>query len=214
MIKREENKYSMYRGITQLLGEQKETIANIPAFQISMTDFNGLLEKISDKDKQYQNISKGATAAKDNAENELIEKTIAVSSALYVFARRSKNDPLKAITKITPSSLKKMRDSDLLQQAKTIHENAAAHQANLPEFGIEQEDIESLKQKIDVFEKALGSKETRVAESKAAREELKELFDEADELLYEELDSMIELVKNTDAEFYNKYQAARVIKDL
>lgn len=214
MIKREENKYSMYQGITQVLEDQKETIAKIPAFALSMTDFNGVLEQISDRDKKYQTISKGATAAKDEAEDKLVEAVIAVSSALYVYGRRNKNDELKAVAKITPSSLKKMRDSDLLQKAKTIHENAVANQQSLPDFGVTQADVEDLKAKVTAFEEAFGSKESKVAESKSARKELGELFDEADELLYEELDNMIELVKDADPEFYNKYQSARVIKDL
>ena len=35
-----------------------------------------------------------------------------------------------------------------------------------------------------------------------------------DEILKEELDTIIELVKSRDTEFYNQYRAMRVIKDL
>ena len=80
--------------------------------------------------------------------------------------------------------------------------------------GVDKEAVEDLKTKVTVYENLLESKESKTAESKAARQELGEIFDQADEILSEELDNMIELIKDSDQDFYNKYQAARVIKDI
>ncbi len=43
---------------------------------------------------------------------------------------------------------------------------------------------------------------------------LTELFAKADELLKDEADGIVEVVKETQADFYNQYFSARVIKDL
>jgi len=41
----------------------------------------------------------------------------------------------------------------------------------------------------------------------------KNLFDEANRMLREEIDLLMEMFRTSDAEFYNEYQAARVIRD-
>ena len=43
---------------------------------------------------------------------------------------------------------------------------------------------------------------------------LSELFVQADEVLKEEIDPMMQVFRMSDAEFYNEYRAARVIRDL
>jgi hypothetical protein len=42
---------------------------------------------------------------------------------------------------------------------------------------------------------------------------MSELFDAADDLLNEELDKFMEIIKRSESEFYDKYFAARIIKD-
>lgn len=214
MIKREENKYSMYQGIEKILNEEEGAVATIPAFTESIKNFREALQNISLKDQQYQNASKGASSAKKTAEEELIESLIVSSAALYVLARRNQDETLKALSKVSPSSLRKMRDNDLLQRAISISKAVTANQEQLPNFGVNKEAVEDLKTKVATYEDLVESKEDKTAESKAARQELGEFFDQADEILYEELDSMVELIKNNDSDFYNRYQAARVIKDI
>jgi len=40
------------------------------------------------------------------------------------------------------------------------------------------------------------------------------LFDKTDDLLNDEVDAIVEVVKETQPDFYNQYFGARVIKDL
>jgi hypothetical protein len=73
---------------------------------------------------------------------------------------------------------------------------------------------------IDAFDKALDSyrqmvvsKEAKAAESKAARKSLYECFEKTDEILTEDIDTLVELSKNSNADFYQQYKAARSIRD-
>jgi len=47
-----------------------------------------------------------------------------------------------------------------------------------------------------------------------SEKEFNEKFDEADSILTEQLDALIELVRKTNTLFYDQYYSARVIKDL
>lgn len=204
----------MYQGVATVLDEGKDTLAKIPALVELHEEFQQVLDQISEKDKKYLNVSKGATADKDEAEDKLIEALVTVSASLYVYARRSKQENIKSLSRIRPSALKKMRDSELAQKALTIYETANEHKEQLSKYGVDQAIVDGLKTKITNFENAMGTKESKFAESKAARQELGELFDVADDVLKEDLDYLVELTKDHSPEFYNKYQAARVIKDL
>lgn len=214
MNKREENKFTMYQGIKDLLTENQSSVATIPAFEESFQIFQTLLSQIAEKDQKYQNISVGAAEKKNQAEDELIDTVVAASSALRVFARRQRDEDLKKSSKVTPTGLKRMRDSELLTKAQNIFETISQRQTDLERFGITEEFVSDFKTKLESFDAALGSKESRVAESKSTRQELGEDFDMTDEVLYEELDGMIELIKKADPEFYNRYQAGRTIKDI
>jgi hypothetical protein len=84
----------------------------------------------------------------------------------------------------------------------------------LAPYTITAEKITALGQSIDSYRHYADSKDTRFAESKAAREVLFNLFADADELLREDIDTLVELVKNNNSDFYNQYFAARTIKDI
>jgi hypothetical protein len=93
-------------------------------------------------------------------------------------------------------------------------ELAQAHGAELGTYGISTADIESLVAELAAYRKQREEQQLKIAESKAAREMLYASFDEATDILREEIDPLIELVETIDPEFYNRYKAARVIKDI
>ena len=53
-----------------------------------------------------------------------------------------------------------------------------------------------------------------MADRIGARGTMADLFDKVAELLNEEFDRYMELLRSTETEFYNKYFAARVVKDI
>ena len=74
--------------------------------------------------------------------------------------------------------------------------------------------LTGLQEKIDAFGEALNGKDTGFTNRSALRKELNEKFDAADELLKEHFDTLVELVRKSNTLFYDRYFAARGIKDL
>lgn len=214
MNKREENKYSMYKGVEKVLDENASVITPMTAFNDSVKSFKSILQQISDKDNQYRTVSKGATATKDNAEDDLIEIILKVASSAYVYGRKTKNESLKALCKVTPSELRQMRDTVLLQKGKDLYSKVNPVIGSLNTYGITAAIMTDLQNKTNTFESTLGSKESKFADSKASRQDLGKLFDDADDILKEEIDTFMDVIKEANVSFYNKYQAARVIKDV
>lgn len=213
MNKRENIKAKMFRGVREVLDRNVAVIEKIPAFQLSYNDFKAAVTAIDENDKKYQNVTKGVTSKKDEVEEALIEALVTLSSSTSVYARRTGNNALKETVKVTPSSLKRMRDMDLLTKAKQIQGEIAANQAGLTEYGVTKDDITNLGKKVADYEKAIQVQEDSFAQAKAARQDLGEGFVFAEDLLVEELDNLIERIAEANANFYNDYQKNRRLED-
>jgi len=214
MNKRENNRMNMYRVVDAVLSRHEETIAKTEALSEVVTKFRGSMEVLRKRDNEYQTVAAGVTAAKDSAAEGLAEQTFAIANALYVFGRKVNNEQIKAECRLKQSNFNSMTDSALQQCGARILDLAQANAAAIASFGISAENIEALKTSIESFSLQLNDHHLKHAESKAARDMLYSAFDAANEILKEELDVLIKLVKAGDIEFYNQYQAARVIKDL
>lgn len=214
MNKREENKFSMYRAVEKVVDEYAETVATIPALTECVNDYKTAIVKIGELDSQYQTIAKGYTVTKDTAEDALVDAMMDVGSALYVYARKTKDEHLKVLCKFSVSQLKKMRDTELLQKAKNLLVSVNAHLEDVAAYGIAAEVVTELERKIKDYDTTLSNKDSKAAESKTARASLTQQFQDVDEILKEDLDTLMELMKQRNREFHNQYKAARVIKDL
>jgi cell division GTPase FtsZ len=99
-----------------------------------------------------------------------------------------------------------MRDVDLLQRAKAILEAIMENKEAMGPYGVSDELISDLSKKIEIYDAKSNDKEGNFAESKNARQALTEAFEHANEILIEEVDSIMEYIKDIHADFYGKYQ--------
>jgi hypothetical protein len=214
MTKVEQNKYSMFSAIESILGKFQPMIGSQPMLKECSDNFTNVLDELRDKDNTYLNVKKGSREDKDTAKERLIDELTAKAGALFVFARKTGNGNLKAVTEVTRSGLERLRDPELLQKAKVILENFRENLEELKKNGMTDQSLADLDKAVNNFDTAIGKKDSKQAEGKASRKDLNEIFDEADDILKNDLDRLVELVKNDSPDFYNQYKAARVIKDL
>jgi hypothetical protein len=214
MNKPEENKLSMYDAVLNLLEANAAVTGTLPAFAQAETEFQTVVGNIKAKETQLNEAVAGVTNSKHNAENEMIEDVLKAANALFVFAKRQNDEELKAISDINHSKLKKLRDTELVGKARSITDKANTNIAALNDFGITPEFVTALTEKTDAYESSLGNQAAGFAGKSAARQSLSELFTNADSILKDELDNMVELLKESNGDFYNTYKSARSIKDL
>jgi hypothetical protein len=107
-----------------------------------------------------------------------------------------------------------MRDTELASFGGSIADLAEENASAVAPLGITAETIADLKAKAHAYTAAIGARESSVAERKGVRGSMNDLFDKADELLNEDFDRYMELMRPTNTELYNKYFSARVVKDM
>jgi hypothetical protein len=214
MTTNEYNKFSMYSAIGKILENYATVTDSSPLLKESTEKFIKILEVIRIKDNSYLNAKKGAVEDKETAEEKLIGEILVKAGVMFVFARKTGNGNLKALTDVKRTILLKMRDTELLQRAKAILENLKTNQEELLKNGLTATSADEFESAIKDYEDAIGEKDAKQAEAKASRKDLKDLFDESDDILKNDIDRLMELVKDGNADFYNRFKAARTIKDL
>jgi len=214
MTKKQENKRSMYGAVMATLDANNSIIAGVPALANAKADFDRLVKQIDERSIQKREALAGKKVIKDKAEEELIAATIKVSAAAVAFASRNRKIDLKAKADVTPSRLRQMRVTELVNKAIAIHDAAGEVITELTDYGINEQSLVDLNRMITVFDGAIKSREVSLADRSSAGIDLAKLFEDVDLLLKEQIDKLIELVKPDNKQFYDAFQAARVIKDL
>ena len=214
MTSNQSNKYAMYSAAANVLKSHASRTTAIPAFAGSYDRFGGLLTQISDKDKERMGKTSGKVAAKDEAEDSLVMGVMIVSSGLTALARAKGNVQLKGAAHVAESPLRHARPSEQINIGKLTYDLAKANEEDLAQYGISSTMLEDLKTRIGAYETAVKDVASGLAERTGAKTAVSDLFVQADQVLREELDPMMQIFRVTDPEFYNDYRAARVIRDI
>jgi len=213
MNKTEKNKVTMYYAVNAVLTSHQQTIDTIAPLADSVKSFRNYLNEIMWRAEESTGTV-GATATKNNALDDMTERTYHISNALYAFGRRTSNEEIKSVSNLSLSDIYHLRENELVQYCTRILTLAQANTEGLAQYTITTEMLTALGQAIETYRHTADSKDTKFAGSKAAREVLFNLFAFTDELLREDIDTLVELVKNNNIDFYNQYNAARTIRDI
>jgi len=214
MTKIEENKFSMYRAVNSVLNENQLTVATMPALDNAKTSFATLIASINEKDNTFKTTAAGKTDVKKSVKEDLLNVLVPCTNALFAYASKANIADLKANTKVSISKYQLMRDNDLINKARSIHDLLNSNLRLLADYGITALKVTELNDKLNGYINAIGNQDISHASKSAARQSLSELFDQADAVLKNEIDSLMESFKTSNEVFYNKYWSARVIKDL
>jgi hypothetical protein len=214
MTRNEYNRYSMFRKVTTLMIEHESLVQTIPALKKALTELSNSISVIEKKDVGYQSASKGTMEHKHSVQDELAEQMGILCGSLYVFGQDTGNDAMCEMTDIAESALKKMRETELLQKGKSIVELLTPNRADLVAYGVKEYMVEEFSSKIAAFGAAVDNKDTKHIEAVATRSELSAEFIATDLILKNKIDKLMGHMRVIDSNFYNKYQQARVVKDL
>lgn len=195
MNNRLENRLTMYEGLLTLLQSNMVKIQTVGGFADAVTELAAVIADVKVKSKEVDGVSVGKTTGKYDAEDALVAELIPACSALYIYGRKQNSAEIKERADVTESKLRRMRDTELAA------------------FGFTDDKLNSLRSKAQGYSTAIGVKESSIADRKGARGAMNDLFDKADDILNEELDRFMEMLRPTETELYNKYFAARVVKD-
>jgi hypothetical protein len=210
----QKNKLHMYNSVDAKLAENKPKLSFPPALPAALQRFDQTVQLIEAKETERSDQTTGKLEVRDEAEDILVELLVQVSSSLIAYASSSKNTELYQKAKIKKGMLHRLRDTELLLKAKSMLTLALQYNEQLVPFGITAEIMTAFQQAIPAFETASENVDKGFTGRSGARISVYDAFDQADAILKDQIDTMMESVKKVDYQLYNEYWAARVIHDL
>lgn len=214
MNDKQENKFTMYQAVTSLLDANTAKTSSMSAFAATLDSFKDILTAISEKNIQKNTATAGKTTLKNQQQADLIASTVPIAGALYALGTATNDPRIQALGDIKKGDLLKLRDTELNDVITNIKNLADGYATALVPYGVTPVAITALDTKLSAYSTALGGKEASFSTKVAAGVVLSDLFDDADAILKDQLDRMMEMFAPTDQQFYQEYKSAREIKDL
>jgi hypothetical protein len=109
--------------------------------------------------------------------------------------------------------LDKLPDDELITRAGVVIERANARKTELATLQVTQENLQELTLKLQRFSDQKTQPRTASAERAARTNSLESLIREANSILRDQIDRMVNLFSRTDPQFVSGYQSARVVVD-
>jgi hypothetical protein len=204
---------SMAYAVIKVLDENTVIWNGVPAMVQAHTEFQANLTALElTVNKQVADI-KGHAKDKAAAEEKMIAKTLSVAGAVMALATVNGDNGLAEAMNLSPSELRRYRDSVVAQRCMGVHDAATANAAALVAYGIAAADIVDLKARIDAYVALIAQPRNMITARKGATAEIGALIRDTMKLLNKRLDRLMQQFAFSHKEFYTHYFDARIIID-
>lgn len=209
----QQNKLNMYVAVRAALHKHQTIWTALTGFAEAVDDIDTQLAVITSL-AQAQASPNGGTALKNAALNSLIGAAYQIAAATRAYAVVSKDAGLAAELDYSPSDLGKGRPQEVVARCRNVWSTATDNQEASAAFGVTAAKLTNLKKRIDEFEAAHPKPRAGRASTRAATQALPDAFASVDEILNDCLDGLMAQFRDSEAEFFNEYFAARRIVNM
>lgn len=213
MNAKDEAKFTMFRGIEQLLETYSSIVAAIPALQTAFNSFKEIIAAIANAE-QLTNVNlSGITVDKVNAKQTLCQTAADIAGIITAYASASGNPTLEAEADYSVTKLKRLRDEQLAPVCQIIHDRAVEHQTALVDYGIKPPTIAALQTAINDYSAKTPNPRTALSNRKTQNAQRTELFRRGDAILKKQIDKLVQTLRTTEPEVHANYFNLREIPD-
>jgi hypothetical protein len=215
MNKRQESTKNSYESVEEVLDQNVETTSSISALKEAVGLFKSDFAGIDDAaERVSMDATKGKTSAKHEAEDSLITLGFPIVRALKSIGRKKPDWELYTTMDVEITDLTRMKESEIPVFAKKVLAGAEANAEVLEKsHNIAASKITAFRNQTDAYEKAMKVQGAGIANRQSSHELLKGLFGKLETDL-EDVDDLMELVKEDHPGFYDAYFAARRVRAL
>jgi hypothetical protein len=213
MNAKQENKLSMYLAVKAVCDRNTSTWQSLQAFGDAYADFGTHVQNIQNIAQSQAADSTGLSADKQQLRETMADIALEVGNAVYAYARKSKNNELTAKVNVTRSSFLGGRDTIAADSARNVLAEANGNLANLGPFGVTADKLTALKGAIDAYADSIAKPRDARASGATATSKLADEFSAADEVLGDQMDTLVLQFRSANAVFVTDYQNARLIVD-
>lgn len=210
---RQEAKLNMYDVVIAALGEFASVVSATPALGDALGDFKNKIAAIRAAAPTSAVVTTGFAADKKARKTAVSEQASSIAGKIYAYAAKTKNSVLKNAADFSLSDLKRTKDNEFVARCQTIHDLGAENSAALADFGLTNAELTKLQTALNSYAESAPKPRAALTDRAAVKLKIKTLFIEADEILFDQMDKIVESMTKTEPDFANTYNSARVIID-
>jgi hypothetical protein len=213
MDSKQEAKFNMYQ-VVILRCDDNITIVDLnTAFKNSFADFKAISAQIGAKAQIAGAVITGIAANKSVSRNDLCSNAARIAGLIYAYAAKTGNNELKQAVNFSKTDLIRLKDGEHAPVCQNIHDAGIANKNALVDYGVTTEKLAALQAAIDGYTGEVARPRAAIVDRKVTKAQIKELFKQADAILTEQMDNLIEDFAADNPEFVAQYKAARIIID-
>lgn len=211
MNKDQHNKLDMYEAVHTYLDANTDKWNGVPVLITFKNELSELLANIREHQDHQEAARVFLGANKTTQKRFVSEKADILNDALEAYAAIESNAELEQKAAKSFSDLNRLRNQDFVTIVTETIVLLEQYLEALADYGVTADQITDLKNSFDQFLLLQGQpRQYRIA-GKQATLNLAELFENASNLLATKMDKVMKRFKRTDTNFFNGYEAARVI---
>ena len=212
MNDRQNAKLNMAQRVSDALKRYETVYIGISPMVEAVSELNADIANIRETQKERGAVNVPAsTLEKRAAERQMIEPCAKMANAMYVIGFKSDNKDLITLYGLSENSFYRLTGNAALALAKRILDLARIYAAELQKYGIEADEIDALETAIEAYRTVIAKPMDTIGERKQKTTNIVQLFAGLDSTLYDKLDKLMALFKQSDPEFYGEYRTARNI---
>ena len=201
-------KLTMYMVVNDCLTVNSTIVANLPGFAQNNTTLQKNLGLIQSTGEQQEYDKTGITDNKKLLRQTLVAQAVDISYKMVAYANNTANAVLLKEIKYTKSELEHSADADLKNRAQCIYDRANTNVAALATYGITAALLTTFLGAITAFNTAIPKTKESIKDKKLTTAQLNDLYDSTD-LVLENIDKIVEIVHNSQPNFYKIYKESR-----
>jgi len=210
---KQENRLRMFKATNLILQENQTVWTGMAPFTAAAQKFTDVIAAIDLAAQKQETATAGATTDRAAAREALEDVVFLTSEALGVLAHSAGDNDLRDVTNLKPSDLQHMSDEELAKRATIIVGHTNSRTTQLATLLVSPANLTELNQALVNFNTSKSAPRAAIANRMAQTESLPELIQDANDILRNQLDRMVNLFRRTHPEFVAAYRGARVIVD-
>jgi hypothetical protein len=214
MTKRQTQKYSMFLAVFLVVNANILVWQTLMAFATVFGKFKIKLTDIEDANETATKDIKGFAKNKKEKRTAMKNTAMWLKGAVQAYAKAVGDTILFESVNFAPSKIMSGKSSTSLARAQVIYEAANANVAALANYGITPADVADYLSAIQDFQACISTPKDAISQRFVAHKQLTTFINEADSMLLDEMDKLMDNFKDSAPQFYAQYFENRKITDI
>jgi hypothetical protein len=210
---RQEAKLNMYQVVQGHCADNSAIVDTNTGFKTGVTDFGGVVSQIDSGAQLVSPNLTGIAIDKNVSKKDLSREAATMAGRIYAFASKNGNNTLKQQADLAESDFLRLKDAELAPACQAIHDLAETNKVALKDYGVTDEKLAALQTKIDAYAAAVPKPRSAIAGRKTTKANIRQLFKQADAVLIDQMDRLVNDFAADHPEFVAGYFNARIIVD-